>query len=170
MSSQPPPAPVLVRDLMTVGVTTCPPDARLTDVVQLMLSRDLEGLVVLDSEGHSIGVITQDEVIRAYARPDARDLTAERFMRADVPEIPPDIPLTAAAQIMQDTGVRIFFLMHHAGGIAWPAAIITYRHLMRHLAAESPEDLVDLGIKAAREAPLDAFKRRIEAAKRQNRD
>lgn len=170
MSNQPPHTPVLVRDLMTVGVPTCPADTPLPDVVRLMLERDLEGLVVLDIEGHAVGVITQDEVVRVYARPDAHTLTAEQFMRADVPEVPPDIPLTAAAQIMQDMGVRIFFLMHNAGGITWPAAIITYRHLMRHLAAESPEELKDLGIRAAREAPLDIFKRRMEAARRQNGD
>ena len=53
----------------------------------------------------------------------------------NVPRVPPDIPLKTAAQIMQDQGVRVLFLTHHAGGIEYPAAYITYKHLLRHLAA-----------------------------------
>jgi CBS-domain-containing membrane protein len=157
----------LVRDLMTVGVTTCAPETPIITVARLLLDDDLEAVIVLDWEGHAAGMISQDELVRAYARGETRGLTAEQIMREDVPEIPPDIPLTAAAQIMQDRGVRVFFLMHHSDGINYPAAMITYRHLLRHLAADQPDDLKDLGIRAEREAPLAAFlKRRDEARKR----
>jgi predicted transcriptional regulator len=157
----------LVRDLMTVGVTTCAPETPITTVARLLLEDDLEAVIVLDQEGHATGMIGQDELVRAYARGETRSLTAEQIMREDVPEIPPDIPLTAAAQIMQDRRVRIFFLMHHSDGISYPAAAITYRHVLRVLAADQPEDLRDLGIRAEREAPLAAFmKRRDEARKR----
>jgi len=87
-------------------------------------------------------------------------------MRPDVPELPPDIPLAAAAQLMRDMGVRVIFLNHHAGGIKYPAAYLTYRHLLRHLAARDGEDLKDLGIKAEREAPLEVFLRRRDEALR----
>ena len=87
-------------------------------------------------------------------------------MRAEVPQVPPDIPLTAAAQIMQDQGLRILFLTHHAGGIAYPAAYITYKHLLRHLGARDARDLRDLGIKAERESPLETFIRRRDEALR----
>ena len=157
----------LVRDLMTVGVTTCAPETPITAVARLLLDDDLEAVIVLDQEGHAAGMISQDELVRAYARGETRGLTAAQIMREDVPEIPPDIPLTAAAHIMQDRRVRAFFLMHHSDGINYPAAVITYRHLLRHLAAEQQDDLKDLGIRAEREAPLVAFlKRRDEARKR----
>lgn len=64
--------------------------------------------------------------------------------------------------------MRIFFLMHHAKGITWPAGVISYRHLLRRMAAQSAEELRDLGIKAKREPPLGAFRRRIDAARRQS--
>jgi CBS-domain-containing membrane protein len=150
----------LVRDLMTVGVTTCAPETPITVVARLLLDDDLEAVIVLDREGHAAGMISQDELVRAYARGETRGLTAEQIMREDVPEVPPDIPLTAAAQIMQDRRVRVFFLMHHSDGI-------NYRHVLRLLAADQPDDLKDLGIRAEREAPLVAFlKRRDEARKR----
>jgi hypothetical protein len=82
-----------------------------------------------------------------------------------IPQVPPDIPIEAAAQIMQDKGVRALFLTHHAGGIEYPAAVITYRHLLRHLVANDENDLRDLGIKADRKLPLQAFVERRDAAR-----
>jgi CBS domain-containing protein len=155
----------LVRDLMTVGVPTCALDTPIVDVARLLLDADFEGVIVLDEEGHAAGMISQDELVRAYARDDARSLTAAKILREDVPEIPPDIPLTVAAQIMQDRHVRVFFLMHHSDGIHYPAAMLSYRHLLRHLAATDPNELKDLGIRAEREAPLEAFVRRREEAR-----
>jgi predicted transcriptional regulator len=157
----------LVRDLMTVGVPTCPPNTPLVDLVRLMLEKNWEAVVVLDGdEGHAIGVVSQDEIVKAYEREDARTLTAEQIMHEGVPTIPPDILLTVAAQMMLDQHVRAFFLMHNAGGIIYPAAYITYRHILRHLAAQSDDDLKDMGIAAARQAPLEQFIARRDAAKK----
>ncbi len=95
-------------------------------------------------------------------------------MHAGVPQIPPDIPLAAAAQIMQDQGVRALFIMHHAGGIEYPAAYISYKHLLRYLTANQDgqlhtESLQDLGIQAERMSPLEVFLLRREAARQKNR-
>jgi CBS domain-containing protein len=160
----------LVRDLMTVGVPTCPPDTSITAITRLLLEHDHEGVVVLDHEGHAVGVVSQDDLVRAYARDDRASLTAEKMMTEGVPQVPPDIPLTAAAQIMRDLGVRIVFLMHNADGITYPAALLSYRHLLRHLAAGDDADLKDLGIRAEREAPLETFIRRRDEARRKTRE
>ena len=161
------PSPTLVRDLMSVGVPTCALDDSVVELTRWFLEKDVEGAVVLDDNGHGAGVVTHDELVKAYAKGGYAELTAEDVMRADVPTIPPDIPLSAAAQLMQDMGVRVVYLTHHAGGIEYPAAYITYKHLLRHLAAVDGEELKDLGIKAEREAPLDTFyRRRDEALKR----
>jgi len=157
----------LVRDLMTVGVPTCPPHTPIVDLVRLMLEKNWEAVIVLDGdEGHALGVVSQDELVKAYEREDARTLTAEQIMHEGVPQIPPDIPLTVAAQMMLDQKVRAFFLMHHAGGVVYPAAMITYRHILRHLAAQSNDELKDMGIAAARKAPLEQFIERRDAAKK----
>jgi CBS domain-containing protein len=156
----------LVRDLMTVGVPTCPPHTPLVDLTRLMLEKNWEAVVVLDGEeGHAIGVVGQDELIKAYEREDVLTLTAEQVMHEGVPTIPPDVLLTVAAQMMRDQHVRAFFLMHNAGGIIYPAAYITYRHILRHLAAQSDDDLKDMGIAAARQSPLEQFIARRDAAK-----
>lgn len=157
----------LVRDLMTVGVPTCPPHTPIVELTRLMLEQNWEAAIVLDGEeGHALGVVSQDELVKAYEREDARSLMVEDVMHEGVPQVPPDIPLTVAAQMMLDQNVRAFFLMHNAGGVTYPAAMITFRHLMRHLAAESDDDLKDMGIAAARKAPLQQFIERRDAAKR----
>jgi CBS domain-containing protein len=159
---------VLVRDLMSVGVASCALQTPISDIARLLLDKDLEAVVVMNAEGHAVGIVSQDELARAYAREDRARLTAEDVMRDGVPEVPPDIPIVAAAQIMRDQGLRVVFLMHHAGGIRYPAASLSYRHLLRHLAARDDGDLTDLGIKAAREAPLQTFIQKREAARRRS--
>ena len=160
-------SPNLVRDLMSVGVPTCALDDSVVELTRWFLEKDVEGAVVLDENGHGAGIVTHDELVRAYARGDYTELVAQDVMRADVPTIPPDIPLTAAAQLMQDMGVRAVYLTHHAGGIEYPAAYITYKHILRHLAARDEGELKDLGIKAERESPMETFiRRRDEALKR----
>jgi CBS domain-containing protein len=160
--------PQLVRDLMTVGVVTCLPDTSIVDIARIMLDADVEAVVVLE-EGNALGIIGQDELVQAFTRPDYADLTAEQILREGVPQIPADIPLSAAAQYMLDQRVRVLFLMHHAGGIEYPAALISYRHLLRLMAARNPQELSDLGIQAERESPIETFLRRRDEARRMNR-
>ncbi|MBK5106836.1 MAG: CBS domain-containing protein [Anaerolineales bacterium] len=159
--------PTLVRDLMTVGVLTCNPQTKVPELAQMLLEHDLDEVIVLD-EGKALGVVGQDELVSAFTRDGYKDLTALEVMREGVAQVPPEIPLTAAAQLMQDQGVRTFFLMHHAAGIEYPAAAISYKHLLRLLAADSLDDLSDLGIRADRVAPLDEFIQRREETKKKN--
>jgi predicted transcriptional regulator len=160
------PSPRLVRDLMTVGVQTCAPDLPVIELVNWFLDLEIEAAVVM-AEGHALGMVSRHDLVRAYAAGDYAALNAEDVMTESVPQVPPEIPLTAAAQIMQDLGVRVLFLMHHAAGIEYPAAVITYRHLLRHMAASDQDQLSDLGILAERQTPVEAFnRRRAEALKR----
>ncbi|MBZ0274690.1 MAG: CBS domain-containing protein [Anaerolineae bacterium] len=159
----------LVRDLMTVGVASCAPTTPLREVARKLLDEHLEAVIVLNSEGHGIGMVSQDELVKAYAREDCRQLTAEDVMNDKVPSIPPTIPLAAAAQIMRDQGCRVMFIVHNADGVTYPAGVLTYQHFLRHLAAGDDSEVGDLGIKAERQAPLDIFIARRDAALRRAR-
>jgi len=140
----------LVRELIGPAVT-CAPGTPVAEVARLLLARDLEGVVVLNDEGHAVGVVGQDELVMAYGRPDRDGLTAEDVMNETIPRVRPDIPLAAAAQIMRDLGVRMLFVMPQRGGITYPAAMLSYRQLLRHLAARSDDELTDLGINVVRQ-------------------
>ena len=160
--------PTLVRDLMTVGVLTCPPETPIVDIARVLLEKDSEAMAVLDEEGHAVGMVSQDELVKAYAQNDYEKLTAEDIMRAELAQLPPEIPLNAAAQIMQDQKLRVVFMTHHAGGIEYPAAVLSYKHLLRHMAMQEEEDLRDLGIDAERQSPKEAFIQRRDEARRKN--
>jgi CBS domain-containing protein len=143
-------ARALVRELIGPAVT-CAPDAPVAEIARLLLEHDLEGVVVLNEDGHAIGVVGQDELVMAYGRPNRAALTVEDVMNETIPRVRPDIPLAAAAQIMRDLGVRMLFLMPQRGGITYPAAMLSYRQLLRHLAARSDDELTDLGINVVRQ-------------------
>jgi len=159
--------PYLVRDLMTVGVPTCKWDSPIVDIARFLLEKNVEAMCVLDAEGHGIGVVSVDELVGAYAREGYEKLTAEDIMSEGVPELPTDISLALAAQMMKDKGVRIAYMLHNSAGIIYPAAYISYRHILRHMAAKDEKDLKDLGLAAERKTPIEQFiERRDEARKR----
>jgi predicted transcriptional regulator len=156
----------LVRDLMSVGVPTCSLQTPLQQVARLLIDTDIDCVVVIDPEGHAQGVVSQDDLVNIYTQGGWDQLVAEDVMQENVPQVPADIPLSAAAQIMRDQHVRSVFLMHHAGGIIYSAAVLTYKHFLRHMAARDDSELKDLGNQAARKGPLEAFIERRDAARR----
>ena len=121
---------------------------------------------MLDEEGNGVGVVGYEELIKAYGRDDAESLAAEEVMREGMPTLPADLSLSLAAQTMRDQKTRIAFMTHNAGGIIYPAAYITYRHLIRHIAAKDEDELKDLGLSAERRAPLEVFIERRDAARK----
>ena len=159
--------PELVRDLMTVGVPTCKITTPVVDIARFLIENNVEELVVLGEEGEGVGVCGYKELVHAYERENIRKLTAEDVMSEGVPELPSDIPLKLAAQLMRDKDIRVAYMNHNSAGIIYPAASISYRHLVRHLAAKNEEELKDLGFDAERKSPLEQFIKRRDEARRQ---
>jgi CBS domain-containing protein len=152
---------------MTVGVPTCKNTTLIVDIARFLVEQNVEELVVLGNEGEGVGVVGYEELVSAYGREYVKSLTAEDVMREGVPEMPADIPLTVAAQMMRDKGIRVGYMTHNSAGIIYPAAMISYRHIIRHLAAKDESELKDLGLAAERKSPVEVFiERRDEARKR----
>ena len=157
----------LVRDLMTIGVPTCKTDTRIVDIARFLIDNNAEEMVVLGDEGEGVGVVGYEELVSAYHRENVGELTAEQVMREGVAELPSDIPLVAAAQMMKDKKTRVVYMNHNSAGIIYPAAMISYKHIVRHLAAKDESDLKDLGLKAERKSPVEVFvERKNEARKK----
>ena len=157
----------VVRDLMTVGVPTCKLSTPIKDVANFLITNNVEEMVVLGEEGEGVGVCGYEELVQAYTQEDAWELTAEQVMTEGIPELPTDITLALAAQLMKDKGIRVAYMNHNSAGIIYPAALISYRHLVRHLASTDSEDLKDLGINAERKSPIDVFRERRDEARKQ---
>ncbi len=153
---------------MTVGVPTCKWDSPIADIARFLVEQNVEAMCVLDKEGHGIGVVGGDELVWAYAREGWESLVAEDIMSEGVPELQSDIPLTVAAQLMQDKGIRIAYMTHNSAGIIYPAAFISYRHVLRAMAAKDENDLKDLGHNAQRKSPIEQFIERRDEARRKS--
>jgi len=112
-------------------------------------------------------MLSRREAVAVYGRSgvdmhDVRTLTVADVMKPDIPEVPPDIPAAAAAQIMLDQSIREIYLMHHGGGASWPAAVLRFEDILRYLSAESEADVADLGAGAPRTSPIEAFMERYK--------
>ncbi|MFZ5857630.1 MAG: CBS domain-containing protein [Chloroflexota bacterium] len=157
----------LVRDLMTIGIPTCKTDTPVVDIARFLIDNNAEEMVVLGDEGEGVGVVGYEELVTAYHRENVRELTAEDVMREGIIELPSDIPLTVAAQMMKDKKTRVAYMNHNSAGIIYPAAMISYKHIVRHLAAKDESELKDLGLKAERKSPVEVFiERKNEARKK----
>ena len=77
-----------------------------------------------------------------------------------MPQVPPDIPLQWRPADARP-GVRTLFLMHHSGGVEYPAAQISCHAAFR---SSYEDDLRDLGMHAERQSPLETFIQRRDAA------
>src|SRR5574337_767020 len=101
----------LVRDVMTIGVPVCRDTERCGAVKARLEQPGSSGevVVVLDGDGMACGWLRRDAL--------EADSTREvgEVMDENIPTVPPDIPVEAAAQIMRDRGVEFLFLMHD-----WP--------------------------------------------------
>ncbi|MCL4303862.1 MAG: CBS domain-containing protein [Anaerolineae bacterium] len=155
----------LVRELMHIGVPTCPAQTPLFEAAQTLLAKQLEALIVLDEHGHALGLLSRREVAAAYGQAgitvrNLETLTVADVMRADIPHVPADIPAPAAVQLMLDQNVREIYVMHHEGGIHYPAAVLRFEDVLRFVSARTEADLVGMGSGAARKSPLDIFKER----------
>lgn len=152
---------------MTVGVPTCKTSTPIVTIARYLLEQNTEEMVVLGDEGEGVGIVGYVELVNAYDRDNVQSLKAENIMREGVPELPADIPLVLAAQMMRDKGIRVAYMLHNSAGIIYPAALISYKHLLRQLAAKDETELKDLGLAAERKSPIEQFmERRDEARKK----
>ena len=151
---------------MTVGVPTCKWETPIQDIARFLVEHHVEAMCVLDAEGHGIGVVSEEELVTAYGTENFDSLTAEDIMTEGVPELNADLPLTVAAQVMKDKGIRIAYMQHNSAGIIYPAAFISYRHILRQIAANDESELKDLGLAAERKSPIEQFMARRDEARR----
>jgi predicted transcriptional regulator len=156
----------LVRDLMTVGVPTCKTTTPIVEIARFILEQQIEEMVVLGENGEGVGVVGYEELVSAYGKEDPKLLTAEAIMREGVPELPADIPIALAAQMLKDQGRRVAYMNHNSAGIIYPAALISYKHILRHLAAQDESELKDLGLAAERKSPVEMFIARRDQARK----
>jgi CBS domain-containing protein len=117
---------------MIIGVPVCR-EGETCGVVTARLAKETCGVsetpqvcVVLDEDGMACGWLTRDRLNGQEAATPVREAMDE-----DIPTVPPDIPVEAAAQLMRDRGVQYLFLMHDWPGGPRPSAVISLEAIQR---------------------------------------
>jgi len=121
--------PLLVRDIMTIGVPVCRDDETCGAVRARLAPQPVPVVVALDEDGIACGWQTLDRLVQAAA-----DERVGAVMEEVIPTVPPDIPAAAAALLMRDRGVDYLFLMHDWPGELRPSAVISRQAIERRLA------------------------------------
>lgn len=127
----------LVRDYMKIGVPTCERETTLDKVARIMARDNCDVVIVMDEFG-ACGVVSQTDLVRAYAR-NFEIIPAEDVMHEQIMSIAPEATLTAAANMMEYDCVHQLFIMHQHPGPSRPSAVITMRHIVREMAGLEPE-------------------------------
>ena len=94
-----------VRDAMRVGVITCRPETKLSDVARMMVGYDVHSVVVADVEPERglWGIVTSLDLARVAG--DLDSVTAREAATTDLATIRSNEPLRLAAEIMADHGI-----------------------------------------------------------------
>ena len=103
--------PLRVRDYMTSDVITVGPQVEVTQVVRLLIDRDVSGVLVVDAAGMLVGVVTERDCIRVAAAAGYYDEPGgpvADFMSAPVETVGPDDNLVDVAVRMAASRYRRF--------------------------------------------------------------
>jgi len=94
-----------VRDAMRVGVITCRPETKLTDVARMMVGYDVHSVLVEDAEpGRGLGgIVTSLDLARAAG--DLESATAHQVATTNLVTVRSNEPLERAAELMSDHGM-----------------------------------------------------------------
>jgi CBS domain-containing protein len=117
------------RDVMTRNVVSVSPDTTVAELVNVLLTRNISGVPVIDADGTLVGVVTEGDLVRRAELGTERKrggwiafFTATATMAEDyvkshgtkvsdlmtptVVAVPPDAPLSEVANLMEERHVR----------------------------------------------------------------
>ncbi|MFF7713026.1 CBS domain-containing protein [Streptomyces sp. NPDC087659] len=97
----------LVKDVMTTGVLTLPPEASLVEAARLMRDMDVGDVLVADQD-RLLGMLTdRDIAVRSVAMGhNPHFMPVRSVCTPDVLTVPPDADASRAMKAMRDHGVR----------------------------------------------------------------
>ena len=140
-----------VRQVMSKGLLSVPPDLCITTLAQLFEQRRITGAPVIDSDGQVVGVVTQSDLTRIRAETagpsedpgeaDLSEILVGHIMNPRVHSIEEHASVAQAARTMLELDVRRLLVRSEVGFVG----IVTSGDLMRAwLPREGPANLVAL--------------------------
>ena len=145
----------LVCDLMHPGLITCSPDAKLGQVAVLLTQNHVHALVVVDGDGHPLGIISDYDLLAGeWLSADAeslaamRKLTAGELMSSPVDTVEADLPLEKAAHLLIEKDINRLLITekgHPVGVVSlsdFVASLASGERFQRETVAEVMSDAI----------------------------
>src|ERR1700730_10978338 len=95
--------PMIARDIMTRTVCTTHPDARAQGAAQLLSSKRISGLPVVDGHGNIIGIVTEADII---SKVDREGLSVSDIMSREVIMINEEMPVNEIAALLTERKIK----------------------------------------------------------------
>lgn len=127
-----------VGDLMHYGVLTCNQDTHIQDVAQQMTEHDVSALVVVDSEGTLVGLISRTDLVNArlYEQywKNWQDLKASNIMIRDVVCVKDSDTVRYASKLMMDRKIHRVVVIEESEKGRKPVGVLSITDLVREIA------------------------------------
>jgi predicted transcriptional regulator len=118
-----------VSDFLKKPLITVEAGMSLRDVARVMRNEGISGLLVVDSEGKPVGVVSDTDMVRALSKGISKEAKVEEIMSTSFFGIDPDVTLLDAARLMKENRVSRLFVVKGAKGktelTQMPEGIIT---------------------------------------------
>lgn len=131
-----------VSEFMSRAVISLRKDVKVRKAAEVLISRKISGVMVVDDKGVPLGVLSEMD-IAAAVREGKASAEIEDFMSREVYAVSPETTLREAAGIMRDKNVhRLFVYPGREGMIAVyggevPLGIVTSKDIIRVLAGSA---------------------------------
>ncbi|NOZ58851.1 MAG: CBS domain-containing protein [Euryarchaeota archaeon] len=125
-----------VREVMTRGVVTVHFTSGVGEVLREMVENDVTAVVVVNSDGETMGVISSVDIMRKLAgrsREEASALSAEDIMTPHTIAISPESSVEEAAQVMLERGIHRLVITQEKpfGSLPVPVGILSATDLVK---------------------------------------
>ncbi|OIO74621.1 MAG: hypothetical protein AUJ85_05310 [Elusimicrobia bacterium CG1_02_37_114] len=78
------------KDLMTKDVITISPDATLADAIEILITKKISGMPVIDADKKMIGIISEKDILNFAFSGNLHNTKVKEAMTKNVTSFPPD--------------------------------------------------------------------------------
>ena len=122
----------VVSDVMTTALITVPHDAEVDVAIELMVTKKVSAVAVVDTQGTLLGVISEYDVLQLLGQadnPGARLEPCAKYMTSPAKSISPHASLDVVANVFRAAATRRLFVVDNEKLIG----IISRRDILRYI-------------------------------------
>lgn len=116
-------AKIVVRDIMSKDLITVLPDDSIYDCAKLMKKHDISSVIVKNSRGKLVGIVTKTDLVSTFLMLSTASLTISKIMTKKVITVSPDDSIFEVESVLLNNKIRRVVVSKNKT----PVGIITYR-------------------------------------------